>query len=485
MNKIFNKSSIKLKFSVFLCVLLLLTVTMLSAFVMKRIENTQKKEYEVYLSQQVKFVNTYIRQLLSTQEEADNFLEMNAPELLSQVLLVSGLKATVYDMEGRELANYVYDASEDEGDMISYALEEKIAYKVIDENVVYFAPLYGDKQIGAIRLLYSLKRDLQIYNDMKRLFFEVGFFVFLLSFIAAYFYFNRYSKYIICLKKEIESIKKGDYDQVGIFERNDELGALSEGIFFMSNQIQSNIKGLEKEQENLKLAVTQLKELEKQQQTFIGNVTHEFKTPLTVIRTYMDLLDMYPQDVKLLEDAKVNIRKETQRVQEMVEKVLHLATLQKYDFEFKYEKLDVKDVLEDVCGRLDGKAQKFDIAIKRQLQPGTIWGDRDNLMHIFVNLIDNAIKYNETSGTICVASRIMEKEVVIEIADTGIGIPKEAREKIFEPFFTIRQNQSLIHSGTGLGLSVVKELVEKQNGHIKLADTREKGTAFLIYFPLS
>jgi len=133
---------------------------------------------------------------------------------------------------------------------------------------------------------------------------------------------------------------------------------------------------------------------------------------------------------------------------------------------------------------MEGKAHKFNISIIKKLQSGFIIGDKENLMHIFINLIDNAIKYNEVHGKIFINSYTKNKKVFIEVSDTGIGIPKEEREKIFEPFYTVYRDRSKNNGGTGVGLSLVKELIEKQKGSIVLLDTKEKGSTFIISFPV-
>ncbi len=480
------KGSIKVKFSVFLALLLLLTVSILSTLVLRGVRNNQKNDYEMYLAQQVKIANTYIKQMY-LEESIDNteeFLQNNAQQLALQMNSISGMYIGIYDMGGRELTDFLAaNIREDVEDILSHARNNQIVYKIVGEYIEYMAPLYNENQIGVIQLHYSLKKDIQFYNDIKNLFISIGFGVFVFSFIIAYFYFNRFSKSIVKLKKDTVDIKMGLYSSIVPLKRKDELGDLSEGIYYMSNQIEKNIKTMETEQQNLKLAVEKLGALEKQQKTFIGNITHEFKTPLTVIKTYMDLLELYSDDSNLLEEAKVNIAKEAQRLNEMVEKSLHLSSLEKYDFEFECREIDVKDILEEICSRMQGKAQKFNITLTKKLESGVILGDKENLMHIFINLIDNAIKYNEVNGEIFIKSFTKDKKVFIEVSDTGIGIPKEAREKIFEPFFTVNKDRSKNHGGTGLGLSLVKELIEKQKGTIMILDTKEKGTTFLISFP--
>ncbi|MBN1065793.1 sensor histidine kinase [Clostridium botulinum] len=480
------KISIKVKFSVFLAILLLFTVSILSTLVLSGIRNNQKKDYEKYLAQQVKIANTYIRQMYLTESIEDNeqFLQKSAPELVSKLNSINGMYITIYDINGEELVNSMpYHNRADVKELLSYALKDQIAYQVIGDYAEYMAPLYNEEQIGVIKFHYSLKKNIDFYNDIKALFINIGAIVFIFSFIYSYFYLNTFTKSIFKLKKDTLDIKRGLYNSIVPLKRKDELGELSEGIYYMSSQIEKNIKKMEEEHQKLRLAVQKLKALEKQQKTFIGNITHEFKTPLTVIKAYMDLLDMYSDDFNLLQDAKVNITKETQRLYEMVEKTLHLSSLQKYDFEFQCEKIDVRDILEEICSRMKGKIQKFNITLIKNLKSGFILGDKENLIHIFINLIDNAIKYNTINGEIYVNSYMKDKKVFIEIADTGIGIPKEAREKIFEPFYMVNKDKAKNHGGAGLGLALVKELITKQKGTIYLLDTKEKVTIFLISFP--
>ena len=141
-------------------------------------------------------------------------------------------------------------------------------------------------------------------------------------------------------------------------------------------------------------------------------------------------------------------------------------------------------MIEDVCNRIKGKAQKFNISLEIKLIDAVILGDKESLMHIFINLIDNAIKYNVPEGKISIINYIEEERVCIEICDTGIDIPKEDREKVFDSFYTVDKNRSKENSGTGLGLSIVKELVEKQRGTISVIDKKSKGTNILVSFPV-
>ena len=326
--------------------------------------------------------------------------------------------------------------------------------------------------------------DHQFYNTIKNLFVSIGSITFLISFILVYLYFGRMTNVIRSLKLSVDNVKQGNYREIPEVRQKDELGALRQGIYFMGSQIEENIKGMKEEQQKLTLAVEKLRAMEQQQRLFIGNVTHEFKTPLTVIKAYIDLMEMYPEDQKLVQDAKENISKETQRLHDMVDKTLQLAALEKYEFELDMQNLQLDELLLEICSRMEGKIQKQGLQLYKDLNPVAVYGDTESLFQIFVNLIDNAIKYNNPKGKIYVKSYVRDYEVNIEIQDTGIGIPMELKDKVFEPFYTVDKNRSRQSGGTGLGLALVKQLVEKQKGTISIVDIEEPGTKFLIKFPL-
>jgi len=481
------KISIKIKFSAFLGTLLILTVSVLSIIVLRGIKSNQQKEHEEYLAHQTKIANTYVNQMYITEplSNKDEFLKKNAQELVRQLNSMNGMHAVIYDMRGEEIiSSMAFNNSNKNQEILSYALNGKIAYELKTDTIVYIAPLYNDIQIGAVKFEYSIEDDINFYNEIKALFISIGFIVFIFSFIVGYFYFNKYAEFILKLKKDTLNIKMGRYNIIVPCKRNDELGELSEGLYYMSNQIEKNIKEINEEHQKFKLTLEKVKKLEKQQRTFIGNITHEFKTPITVIKAYSDLLEIYSDDPNLLQDAKVNIAKETQRLYEMVEKILYLSSLEKYDFELQAQKIDIKEVLEEICSRMKGKAQKFNINMITNVQSATILGDKESLVHIFTNLIDNGIKYNEPKGNLYINNYIKDTYVFIEVSDTGIGVPEEVKEKIFEAFYTVNKDRSKKYGGVGLGLSIVKELVEKQNGTISLRDNETNGTTFLISFPI-
>ncbi|WP_432401878.1 ATP-binding protein [Wukongibacter sp. M2B1] len=478
--------SIKIKFSIFLAVLLILVVIILSLLVLEGIKKDQRVQYEQYLAQQAQIANLYFIQtiLSESNKEPQDFLTSKGIEFSEQLELISGQLVVLYDRNGEIVSEKIPDSkSNDLKKVLEFALNGKTAYQVEKDSLYYLAPLrVGRDQVGVVQFYYSLSKNLEFYNYMKLLFIYIGAGVFFLSFILAYFYFNSFANAIIRLEQIVDRIRKGDYE-AKIFTRKDEIGKLSEGIHEMSHQIRKTIQDMEEEQRKLTLAVNKLSELEKQQKQFIGNVTHEFKTPLTSIKAYIDLLEMYPDDQNLLETAKVNMKNETQRLYEMVDKVLQLSVLEKYDFEFHREKVDIQQEILLVLNSLKGKIDKFGIKIETDLTEAYVEADKDSMAIVLVNIMDNAIKYNRTKGNIFVKNYLKDNQVVIEISDTGIGIPEEVVEKIFEPFYTVDKNRSRQSGGAGLGLAIVKKHVETQGGSLSLVKTSLEGSLFRISFP--
>ncbi|WP_339238578.1 HAMP domain-containing sensor histidine kinase [Paenibacillus sp. FSL R5-0517] len=490
--------SIKLKFSVFLAALLILTVVVLSSLVLRGIERNQQSQIEGILSQQTRLVNLNVRQSYYTESvhlDQDVFLQRNGRRLAQELANSTGLPIALYNMTGQQVgASFASGESELVQETLDYALQNKIAYHEQGETLLYAAPLDGpDGQMGAVWIQYPVQSYHEFYTRILQLFIWAGITVVALSFILGYLFYNRFAVAITRLKRSADSIREGNYITESPVRRKDELGELGQGIYYMSTSIQQNITAMHAEQQKLQLAIEKLQALEQQQKQYIGNISHEFKTPLTSIKAYVELLDMYKDDPQLLDDATSNIGKETERLYEMVEKVLHLSALEKYDFENQAEDVEVSALLEDACGRMRGKAEKFALNMELDLEPAVIRSDRESLMHIFINMLDNAIKYNVPDGVIRVKSELQmqERQAVIRIYNSGTPIPAEAREKIFEPFYTVNKDRARKTGGTGLGLSLVKQFVEKQGGTITLlpsstSDSQNgEGVTFQLVFPLA
>jgi signal transduction histidine kinase len=478
------KIGLKLKLSIFLALLLLTSLSILSFFVLRGIHNNQIQENESYLIQQGEIASNYMKQiyLLESENTPDTFLRNRAQELVTRLDMISGMQVILYDMSGekimdsRPLAGHI-----DADDLMKYALLDKDTYEIAGDTMVFLAPLRSSKeQIGVLQFNYSISKDRIFYTHIKRLFLYSGLIIFTAFFICGYFYMNSITRVIKQLKNTTHRIQEGDYKNIQGSKRRDELGELGDNILFMGARIQSQFEKMQEEQQNLSLAVEKLEVLGTQQKEFIGNVSHEFKTPLTVIKAYTDLMFQYHEDPVLLNDAQENINKEIQRLTKMLEKVLNLSALEKYDFELHKEETDIAELLHDTCNRMLGRAQKYGLQLHIETENNIIITDKEIFMQIMMNLIDNAIKYNRPQGHVWVTSGKEDDSLLIKVKDTGIGIPIAERDKIFQPYY---KGDKTTSESTGLGLALVKGLVGKLGGSIRIYDNQKEGTVFEIRFP--
>ena len=390
----------------------------------------------------------------------------------------------IYDLNGNKIGTTLpMNSRTDVIEILPYTAKGKAAYKVEGNMLYYLTPLFiQNEQVGVIQFSYSIKQYEDSYNKTRATFIIVGALVLVLSFLMAVLYFNSFTNFILKLKEISDSIKSGNYS-VPVLKRRDELGDLSEGIYYMSCQIHDNIENMNEEQKKLNLAVEKLTKLEKEQKRFIGNISHEFKTPLTSIKAYLDLVSMYPEDLKLLEQAKDVIGKETTRLGHMVDKVLNLSELEKYDFEQHIKRIETSELIEAISSNMKGRMEKHGINLEMELEKVYIMADRESITHILVNVLDNAIKYNLDQGRIFVKCSNQGNFAHIQVENTGECIPEDERENIFAPFYRLDRNRSRKTGGSGLGLALVKELVIKQRGTIMVKESNSEKTVFLIVFP--
>ncbi len=480
------KISIKIKFSIFLAVLLLATIFILGFLILRSIRLNQVDQYETYLSRQAATANAYFKQtMLSEANKVPQFfLNTQGVDFARQLELLTGQSVILYDRKGNVVSSEsAQQAIKGISQTLAYALSGKTAYLAGQDDLYYLTPLtIENEQVGVIQIYYSLSAEKQFYREIKRTFAIAGSCIFVFSFLLGYFYFGFFANGIIKLELMVDRVREGHYDLPSL-RRRDEIGRLSKGIQAMSHKIKATLQGMEEEQEKLKLAVNKLMLLDEQQKQFIGNVTHEFKTPLTSIKAYLDLMEMYPGDKELIDTSILTIKNETNRLYEMVYKVLQLSALEKYDFEYQPQKIEVKQQIQAILQSLRGKMSKFGITLETQLTEAYVKADKDSFILILINLLDNAIKYNKSNGKIYVRNYVDYHHVIIEIKDTGIGIPKESADRIFEPFYTVDKNRSRTSGGSSLGLSLVKKYMEKLGGSISLVHTDPNGTTFQVSFP--
>lgn len=221
---------------------------------------------------------------------------------------------------------------------------------------------------------------------------------------------------------------------------------------------------------------------------FISNITHELKTPIATVGVAIEALRNFnaindPQRTKEYLDISQN---ELQRLSLLVDKVLKLSMFEKKEIELKFEPLDLKDVVDEVLSSMKLQIEKHHAAVFVNQEGDTsLQGDRLHLLSVVFNLLDNALKYGNGNTAIKIELKGKEKMVEISIADNGIGISPEYKDKVFEKFFRVPAGDTHNSKGYGLGLSYVAHVVQKHKGNIEVESQHGIGTKFIISLPKS
>jgi len=231
--------------------------------------------------------------------------------------------------------------------------------------------------------------------------------------------------------------------------------------------------------------ITQIEHLEKVRQEFLSNVSHELRTPLTSILAFVETLED-----GAIDDAENNqrflgvIRKNAQRMHHLIDDILELSFIESGGITLKRKSVNLHSQTEEVFTNLSSKAKEFRIKLKNEVSKETfVFADAVRLEQMLTNLIDNAVKFNQKSGTVTVGFERKNETDIILIHDTGEGISTEHLQRIFERFYRTDRARSREIGGTGLGLAIVKHLARLHGGEVSVSSVLGKGSTFSIEIP--
>ncbi len=217
-------------------------------------------------------------------------------------------------------------------------------------------------------------------------------------------------------------------------------------------------------------------------QEFTANVSHELRTPLTSISGYAEIMRdglVKPEDMNAFADR---IYQEARRLVFLVEDIMKLSKLDEGAEDLEKEEVDLYALAQEIVGRLENPARERDVTITLTGEPTTVTGVRQVLDEMIYNLCDNAIKYNQEGGTVTVQVFTDEEGKKVSVQDTGIGIPADVQDRIFERFYRVDKSHSKETGGTGLGLSIVKHGAMIHDAEIQVDSEVGKGTKMTLVF---
>lgn len=218
---------------------------------------------------------------------------------------------------------------------------------------------------------------------------------------------------------------------------------------------------------------------------FAANVSHELKTPLTSISGFAEMIEngMIIQNSEV-KGAASRIHREATRLISLVEDLMRLSQIENQTETDSFEEVSLREVAEEVKASLSAAAERQAVMVRLACDEVRLLSNRTMMYELFYNLTDNAIKYNRPDGTVDITVTAQGSEAVIRVTDTGIGIPRENQERIFERFYRVDKSRSKQTGGTGLGLSIVKHIAEYHGGACSVASEQGKGTVMTVRLPI-
>lgn len=218
------------------------------------------------------------------------------------------------------------------------------------------------------------------------------------------------------------------------------------------------------------------------QKSFAANAAHELKTPLTTMKAGIQVLKL--EKSPTVEDYKENLEVTEQGTQRLIQVVNDLLTLAYEQTEHFSDDIELKAMLDTITQELQPLCIEKNIAISVDIDVKTITGNQTLLYRVFSNMIENAIKYNHKNGMVEVRGQVKNGATHITITDSGIGIPNDQLHYIFEPFYRVDHSRARELGGSGLGLSIVRTIIEKHHGKVNVQSTLNVGTTFEIILPI-
>lgn len=246
---------------------------------------------------------------------------------------------------------------------------------------------------------------------------------------------------------------------------HDEMGYLSDTLNYMSDE---------------------LNKMEEYQKNFIANVSHDFRSPLTSIKGYLEAILDGTIPPEMYEKYLSRVISETERLHKLTESMLTLNSLDAKGY-LSRTNFDINRVIKDTAASFEGtcsaKNISFDLVFSDNIQ--MVYADMGKIQQVMYNLIDNAIKFSHNDSTIYIQASNRYEKIFVSVKDTGIGIPKDSIKKIWERFYKTDLSRGKDKKGTGLGLSIVKEIIQAHGENIDVISTQGVGTEFIFSLPCS
>lgn len=454
--------SIRFQFFAFIAVILLILLLLLNTYPLTSSRDRVFEEKRSSLSGQAAVMASSLASLdRLTQERIAEVLRLLDISGFSRTIVVDGDGIVLYDSVG-SVGGFT------DIDEIKTALEGKTVFHSFfaDSAFSSVCSMPMSSQGVTVGAVYLYEHDteraeiiLAIQSRIRSISIIITVTALLLELIFSSVLFRRIKE----LGHSMRIVASGDYSHRLATRGQDEITELGNEFNMLTERLDSN---------------------ERQRRRFVSDASHELKTPLASIRLLSDsIVQNAGMDSETVREFVTDIGNEAERLQRTTEKLLDLSRLDD-DIQIVPEPVDVKQVAVDALVLLKPLADEKKVHIKCDLQEGcVIMATADDMFHIIFNLMENAIKYNVTDGSVMLTLRGDDEQVRFTVEDTGIGIPEGDRLNIFSRFYRVDKARSREAGGSGLGLSIVHDAVLAHGGSIAVGQNKPQGSVFIVSFP--
>lgn len=428
--------------------ILVVILSLMASFLITSSYLQDRRGYEVELERMTSAVVDSF-----THFEGDNY--QNIVEIFQDF----GLHTTV--LSENEAMTYV--SGDGDVSVIPLAVSRMSAYQIDDLE----APLYRalllpiDGQASSDYIFVEIDPS-HSFQESRTIMTQTLLLVLLIGSLSILYVSRYFVKSIHVISHALEKVAGGNYDVNLETDRQDEIGLLMRRFNEMTDAVQS---------------------IDEMRKTFVSNVSHEIQSPLTSIKGYTKAIQDGVISPEEMEVSLAVIYQEADRLSRLSESLLRLASLdsEKHPFHPKPYRLD--EQIRRVIVNTEPMWRAKGLTISFDMEPLTLELDEDLMEQVWINLISNAIKYNDKEGSVHINHFIDDHEHVISIKDTGIGIEESDLPHIFERFYKVDQARTSNQSGTGLGLSIVRRILRLHRARIEIISKPKIGTTCLVHLP--
>lgn len=396
--------------------------------------------------------------------------ELSSIQQIGENAISNGIFVDLYDKD----SNLVWGAmtcNKNMCHMVMRSIENNMNYMINKNKSNYTEKLFeiknldneiiGSIKIGSYGSLYYMDNDVDFLKEINKVITNIGIVIVLITIFIAILISNNISKPVEVVSNMANLIGDGDYDNKIDYDSNIvEIDVLIKSI--------NNLSAKLEEQENLRKRLT-------------TDISHELRTPLTSIQTHLEAMidGIWEPDTERLN----SVNEEVIRLTNLVNQLQNLAKFDSEKSKLNLAKVNVKNLIMNVVYNNQGKALEKNINIECDLESIDSYLDKDKISQVIVNLLSNAIRYTNNGGKIFISLYKENNNLKIQFKDNGIGIPKENIKYIFERFYRVDESRSKNTGGIGVGLTIVKSIIDLHQGTIEVRSEVNKGSEFIVILP--